>query len=242
MKRSMQFVAGVAAVILVPLACLGVENTTVTEGSIPLMTGPSFTVGEVAGFATTKGQRVEVLSRTSFTDHLAAVPEDYWYNVRVLRPGAPVTGYIHGSVLVVDPGVTVPIFDPAGFAPKPTSVSGGYTIRSAVSGRCVTTEGVFTVPDGSTATHFTIKRFDSSFTACPGGGYSSVIGFSIVSAADRNREFFSYEESIADDPAGLQYLKDGFYYMDLDPGTYVLTVRGGPETSLEIAYDQMVAR
>jgi hypothetical protein len=106
----------------------------------------------------------------------------------------------------------------------------------------VKTEGTLTVPKGSTATHFTIARFDSSFTPCPDGGYGSIIGFSIVSAADRNREFFSYEESIADDPAGLRYMKDGFYYADLDPGTYVVTVRGGPGTILELTYDLMVAR
>ena len=242
MKRSLQCMASIAALILLPVVSPAIENATVTEGSIPLMQAPSFIVEEVPGFSTAKGQRVEVLSRTSFTDYLAAVPEDYWYNVRVSRAGAPVTGYIHGSVLSIDPGAAVPVFDPPGYALKPTSVSGGRTVRSAVSGRCVTTEGVFTVPDGSTATHFTITRFDSSFTACPEGGYGSVIGFSIVSAADRNREFFSYEESIADDSAGLQYLKDGFYFMDLDPGTYILTVRGGRDTVLVITYDLLAAR
>jgi hypothetical protein len=242
MKRLFPYLAVSVAVILFPLASLGVENGTITEGSIPLMKGPSFIVEDVPGLATVKGQRVEVLSRTSFTDYLAAVPESYWYNVRLARGGSPVTGYIHGSILLVDPGVTVPVFDPPGYAPKPKDVSGGYTVKSAVSERCVKTEGILTVPKGSTATHFTIVRFDSSFTPCPDGGYGSVIGFSIVPAADRNREFFSYEESIADDPAGIQYLKDGFYYMDLDPGTYVVTVRGGPGTILEITYDLMVAR
>jgi hypothetical protein len=242
MKRFSQPLAVIAAVTLLPLVCLGVENATVTEDSIPLMTGPSFIVEEVPGFATAKDQRIEVISRTSFTDYLAAVPENYWYNVRLSLGAAPVTGYLHGSVLMVDPGVTVPVFDPPAYTPKPKVLSGGYTVKSAVSERCVKTEGTLTVPDGSAATYFAIARFDSSFTPCPDGGYGSIIGFSIVSAADRNREFFSYEESIADDSAGLQCLKDGLYYMDLDPGTYVVTVRGGPGTTLEITYDLMVAR
>ncbi len=118
MKRLFPSLAVLAAVILFPLASLGVENGTVTEGSIPLMKGPSFIVEEVPGFATAKGQRIEVLSRTSFTDYLAAVPDDYWYNVRLGHGGAPVTGYLHGSVLLVDPGVTVPVFDPPGFCPE----------------------------------------------------------------------------------------------------------------------------
>jgi hypothetical protein len=37
-------------------------------------------------------------------------------------------------------------------------------------------------------------------------------------------------------------LKDGFYYMDLDPGNYTVTIRGGPDTTLEITYDLTVAR
>jgi hypothetical protein len=242
MKRSQQFIAAAAAVVLVPLASLGAENATVTEDSIPLMTGPSFIVGEVTGCATEKGQRIEVLTRTSFTDYLAAVPEDYWYNVRIVSGGSPVTGYVHGSVLLLDPGATVPVFDPPGFAPRPKDVFGTFSVASAVSERCAKTEGAMIVPEGSTATHFTIARFDSSFTACPDGGFGSIIGFSIVSAADPGREFFSYEESIADDPAGLRYLKDGFYSMDLDPGTYIVTIRGGPETILEITYDLTVSR
>jgi hypothetical protein len=242
MKRSFPSLAVLAAVILVPLAASAAENATVTEGSIPLMVGPSFIVEEVPGVATVKGQRIEVVSRTSFTDYLAAIPENYWYLVRFTNPGSPVTGYLHGSVLALDPGATVPVFDPPGFAPKPKVASGGNTVTSAVSGRCVKTEGVLTVPKGSTATHFTISRFDSSFTSCPDGGYGSIIGFSIVSAADLNREFFSYDESIADDPAGLQYQRDGFYYMDLDPGSYIVTIRGGPDTALEITYDLTVAR
>ena len=228
------------ALFLVSLICLpagAAENATVTKNSIPLMSGPSFIVEEIAGVTLMSGRRVEVVSRTSFTDRLAAVPEDYWYLVRLTERGTAVTGYVHGSVLAIDAGVAAPVTDPPGYAPAPKTVSGGYSVTSAVSERCAVTNGTLTVPDGSTATHFVIGRFDSSFTACPDGGYGSVIGFSVVSAADPNYEYFSYEEHLADDPAGLQYQKDGFYYMDLDPGTYVVTVRGGPNTTLTISYD-----
>jgi len=241
MKRPLQFVSALFVVILVHVAALAAENATVTKNSIPIMTGPSFIVEEVAGVTMTKGQRIEVVSRTSFTDRLAAVPEDYWYLVRFTERGTAVTGYVHGSVLAIDAGVTAPVTDPPGYAPGPKTVSGGYSVTSAVSERCAVTNGTFTVPAGSTATHFVIARFDSSFTACP-GDYGSVIGFSVVSAADPNYEYFSYEEHIADDPAGLQYQKDGFYYMDLDPGTYIVNVRGGPGTMLTITYDLVTDR
>jgi len=114
--------------------------------------------------------------------------------------------------------------------------SGTGAVVSSIDIHCEHSEGVITVPGGTAATHFTIAGFDSSFTPCPGGGYGSIIGFAIVSATDPSQEEFSYEEQIADDPSQLQYVKDGFYYFDLGPGTYRVVVRGGPGTVLELTY------
>jgi hypothetical protein len=214
------------------------ENAAVTENSIPLMAGPSFTAGEIGGVTIYNGQRLEAVSRTSFADRLAAVPEDYWYLISYRECGALRSGYVHGSSLALDTAVTVPIYDPPGFSPKPRVVSGRYTVASFINGgRCAHNEGVILVPEGTVATHFTIDRFDSSFTPCPAGGYASIIGFSIISATDPSDELFSYEEHLADDPAELQYTKDGFYYFDLEPGTYTLAVRGGQDTVLKLSYE-----
>ncbi len=236
MKRSILCTATVAVFLLSSVWAFPAGNATVTGESIPLMKGPSFISDEPGAVALHKGQPVTVLSRTSFTDRLAAIPEDYWYLVTFREGGAPFTGYVHGSALAVEEGAAIPIFDPPGFSPKPPVASGTYTVVSRVTAQCTRDEGVVTVPAGTVATHFTIARFDSSFTPCP-GEYGSVIGFSIVSSAESGSELFSYEERIADDPAGLQYMKDGLYYMDLDPGNYVVTIRGGPGTVLELSYE-----
>jgi hypothetical protein len=227
-----------ASILLIAASAyaLAAENATVTEGGIPFKKDPSFISDEVG--TTVKGERVLVLSRTSFTDRLAAVPDDYWYLVRTTRAGAPPTGYVHGSILAIDPGTTVSVFDPPGFTPTAPPPGGKlYTVRSSVNAACRKTNGTLTIPKGKVATHFTIVRFDSSFTSCPGGGYGSIIGFSIVPSAKPADELFTYEEHIADDPAELQYTKDGFYYFDLEPGNYTVTIQGGPDTTLELTYE-----
>jgi hypothetical protein len=238
MKRLSLWAATLIVILMSPFAATGTSNAVVTADSIPLMEGPSFIADEADGGAVVpKGQPVEVVSRTSFTDRLAAIPEDYWYFVRFSDSGAIRSGYIHGSVLALAEGTLVPVFDPPGSSPGAPVTSGAYTVMSSVGTRCELSEGVITVPAGSAATHFTIARFDSSFTPCPGGGYGSIIGFSIVPAADPGVEEFSYEEHIADDPDELQHVKDGFYYFDLGPGTWRVVVRGGPDTVLELTYD-----
>jgi hypothetical protein len=219
------------------------ESATVTEDSIPLMKGPSFISEQVGDETVSSGYVVEVISRTSFTDRLAAVPEDFWYFVSFRECGALIAGYVHGSVLRIGPGVTIPVADPPGFPPvKSAPALKEYMVVASIDGKCIKTHGTLTVPPKKTATHFTIKRFDSSFTPCPDGGFGSIIGFSIVSAANPAEELFSYEEHIADDPAELQYIKDGFHYFDLDPGSYTVTVRGGPDTTLELTYELVNAQ
>jgi hypothetical protein len=241
MRRSFistAILAAVCVIILLPLAALSADNATVTEDSVSLMTGPSFILDKLNdNLMVYKGQRIEVVSRTSFTDRLAAVPENYWYFVRFLECGKVITGYIHGSALAVNEGAVVPIFDPPGFSPNPPVVSGRYTVVSSMGGKqCVRDEGCITVPKGTAATHFVIARFDSSFTPCPDGDLASIIGFSIVSVGDPGEVLFSYEEHIADEPAQLQYIKDGFYYFDLEPGNYRVTLRGGG-TVLNLTYE-----
>ncbi|MBN2223891.1 MAG: hypothetical protein JW765_04365 [Deltaproteobacteria bacterium] len=218
------------------------ESATVTEDSIPLMKGPSFISEEMGGVTVSRGYTVEVISRTSFTDRLAALPDDYWYLVRYRESGVLYTGYVHGSALALDAAATIPVFDPPEYSPNKPTASGIKKVTSSIDGGCERHEGVIVVPEGTMATHFTIKRFDSSFTPCPDGGFGSIIGFSIISAANPAEELFSYEEHIADDPAELQYIKDGFHYFDLDPGSYTVTVRGGPDTTLELTYEMINAQ
>jgi hypothetical protein len=241
-----QYIVAPLALILLLLAYRGAfasENATVTEDFIPLMKGPSFIAEELDDVQMVKGERVKAISRTSFTDRLAAVPEDYWYLVGFRESGALITGYIHGSALAVDPGVTIPIFDPPGLSvTTPRVVSGRYTGQWRIDARCVRTVDALIVPEGATATHFTIVRFDSSFTPCPGETYGSIIGFSIAPAADPGGELFSYEEHIADDPAELQHIKDGFYSFDLEPGNYAVDIRGGRDTILKLTYELVEAK
>jgi hypothetical protein len=139
---------------------------------------------------------------------------------------------------VIDPGATVPVFDPPGYAPKaPAPAAARHTIWASVDGNCRKAPGTLKVPVGKKARDFRVERFDSNFVSCHTEAVGSIIGFAIAPVKDPTNEYFTYEEHIASDPEEIEAARNKLGYLVLDPGTYLLDVRSGSETLLEISYE-----
>lgn len=214
-------------------------NATITNNDIFYMRGPSF-VGRDSGIFEMGGvgDQVIVLSRTSFTDRMAGVPEDYWYLVMYRHCGAEITGYIHGSALRIDPGRTIPVFDPAGATPSTTAPAfERLTLTASIDKERKKTTGTITVPPGKRAVRFRLNWFGSDFFECPEWLERSNDGFSIAPASPPGTPLFAYKIPVDAGPGDFDTARDAFFSLDLGPGNYVADVTGDPCLGLKITYD-----
>jgi hypothetical protein len=214
-------------------------NATMTQDGVFYMRGPSFVgpdygIYEMGG----AGSEVIVLSRTSFTDRMAGVPEDYWYLVMYRHCGAEITGYIHGSALRIDPGRTIPVFDPAGATPSTTAPAFvRLTLTASIDKERKKTTGTIIVPPGKRAVRFRLNWFGSNFFECPEWLERSNDGFFIAPASAPGTPLFAYKIPVDAGPGDFDTARDTFFSLDLGPGAYRVDVTGDPCLGLKITYD-----
>ena len=217
-------------------------NATITGDEVFLMEEPSFVSRDFGIFGIGVGNKIIVLSRTSFTDLMAGVPEDYWYLILERHCGAEITGYVHGSALKIDPDVSIPVFDPPGAAPtKAYTAFERCAIEVSIDETCVKTTGALTVPPGIKAVRFRLIRFSSGYTSCPGDFSGQIIAFSIAPASDPGNPSFTYEEPDGGVPDVDNAVRGEFFSLDLPPGTYLVDIEGRPWINLKITYDLVEA-
>ncbi len=211
-------------------------NATITQDEVFYMREPSFVgrdfgIFEMGGV----GNKVIVLSRTSFTDRIVGVPEDYWYLVMYMHCGAEIAGYIHGSALRMDPGSTVPVSDPPGAAPSTTAPAfERLTVTAAIDKERKKTAGAIAVPPGKRAVRFRLNWFGLNQIECP---ERLDDGFSITPASGVGGPLFRFEYPEDSGPDEFDAVRDTFFSLDLGPGDYVVDVTGAPCLGLKITYD-----
>jgi hypothetical protein len=219
-------------------------NATMTQDGVFYMRGPSFVapdygIYEMGG----AGSEVIVLSRTSFTDRMAGVPEDYWYLVMYRHCGAEITGYIHGSALRMNPASSVLVFDPPGAVPTPAVPRFvRLTAGASLDKECKKAIGAITVPSGKRAVRFRLNYFNGDYARCSEGSVWPTCGFSIAPASDPGNPPFSYKVPEDAGPDAFDEIRDEFFALSLGPGTYLVDIEGAPWIRLMITYDLMVAR
>jgi len=214
-------------------------NATLTQDNVFYMKDPSFIgpdngIYEMGG----AGSDIIVLSRTSFTDRMTGVPEDYWYLVMYRHCGAEICGYIHGSALSVDPAKPVPIGDPPGAGPTP-SVPAFERFTAGVildKGFTMATETI-TVPPGNRAVRFRLNYLGGNFVGCEVESASTVDGFSVARTSGAGGPLFHFEYPEDPGPNEFDSVRDDFFALELGPGTYRLDVSGHPRLRLKITYD-----
>ncbi len=214
-------------------------NATITSNEIFYMREPSF-VGRDSGIFEMGGvgSEVIVLSRTSFTDRMAGVPEDYWYLVMYRHCGAEITGYIHGSALRIDPGRAIPVFDPAGAAPSTTAPAFvRLTLTASIDKERKKTTGTITVPPGKRAVRFRLNWLGSDSFECPEWLDRPNDWFSIAPVSPPGAPLFAYKVPVDAGPGDFDTARDTFFSLDLGPGDYVVDVTGAPCLELKITYD-----
>jgi hypothetical protein len=232
----------VAALLLVPVPpapCDPVSeyNATVTANDVLLMREPSFTARDMGIFDMPAGNKIVVLSRTSFTDRMAGVPQDYWYLVMERHCGAAITGYIHGSALTIDPGAPIPVLDPAGFVPAAVPAFERRTVTASIGKDCATTTGAIAVPPGKRAVRFRLDCFTWDFVECPEEPSLPPNGFTIAPVSSPDDPLFAYGDPEGAGPYAFDGVQDMFFSLDLGPGAYLVDVAGHPWLTLKITYD-----
>jgi hypothetical protein len=232
----------VFCVCIAAVTAVAWENGTITYDDTPVTAEPNF-FSDITG-TLMKGDRVAVISRTSWTDTLAALPVDYWYVVEYWGPnGEYVFGYTFGSNLAVDAGADVPIKeDPEGFVPpmQPSHYSHGvgeFCIRVEIDLSCRTTPVEFSIPEGKKGVNFEIKHLSSSWQSCMGEGITSVFNATIADIGEMPRNVYTYTERIADDPGTIEMNRADFSNLVLPAGSYGVSLNGGYDTVCEICYE-----
>jgi hypothetical protein len=214
-------------------------NATMTKDGVFYMRGPSFVapdygIYEMGG----AGSEVIVLSRTSFTDRMAGVPEDYWYLVMYRHCGAEITGYIHGSALRMNPASSVLVFDPPGAVPTPAVPRFvRLTAGASLDKECKKATGTITVPSGKRAVRFRLNYFGGNFGVYAGESAPTPNGFSIAPASGAGSPLFRFEYPEDSGPDEFDSVRDDFFALELEPGAYRMDVSGGSSLTLKITYD-----
>jgi len=242
MRKLSVVLAVMFCICIAALSAAAWENGTITYDDTPVMAEPNFfsdTTGTLM-----KGDRVAVISRTSWTDTLAALPVDYWYVVEYWGPaGEYVFGYAFGSNLAVDAGAEVPIKeDPEGFVPPmpPSNYSHGvgvFCVRAEIDLSCRTNPVDFTIPAGKKGVNFEIESLSSSWESCMGEGVTSVFSVTISDIGELPRTIYTYTERIADDPEIIEANRIDFSSLVLPEGTYGVSINGGYDTVCEFCYE-----
>lgn len=242
MKKLSVVLAVMFCICIAAMSAFAWENGTITYNDTPVMAEPNF-FSDITG-TLMKGDRVAVISRTSWTDTLAALPVDYWYVVEYWGPaGEYVFGYTFGSNLAVDAGVEVPIKeDPEGFVPPmpPSNYSHGvgvFCVRAEIDLSCRTNPVDFTIPAGKKGVNFEIKSLSSSWESCMGEGVTSVFSVTISDIGELPHTVYTYTERIADDPEVIEANRIDFSSLTLPGGTYGVSINGGYDTVCEFCYE-----